>query len=267
MTQLRKDGEGKGVSFERSPSSTEPKLDSDPQVSQPIAELNISPKRLIKQCLVIIVGLAILSTLGQISRHIYGYGSLLGGVDLFYVDAEANIPTAYSSFIWVLCSFASAIIALSKKQMGDRSSKYWQGFALTFAYLALDEVAAIHELFLSLRRVWNLGGVFYFIWIIPGSLFVLFFVVKYFGFLKTLPTKTRTLMILAGGIFVMGAIGVEMIGGWYTEAFGFQADLTYALIATTEEILEMIGVLMLLYALLSYMGKYLQPFQIRVLSR
>jgi hypothetical protein len=263
VTPPQKDSDRKGASL------VEPLLESEinPKTTQPIAELYISPARLIKQCLVIIAGLVVLSTLGQISRHVYDRGSLLGLVDLFYLDAEANIPTAYSSFIWVLCSLASAVIAIGKKQVGDRSYKYWQGFMLTFAYIALDEFAQIHELFSSLKRIWNLGGVFYFIWIIPGSLFVLFFFLKYFGFLKTLPMKTRSLMIFAGGIFVAGAIGVEMIGAWYTDLFGYHADLTYALITTVEEVLEMLSVLMLLYTLLSYLGDQAQALQIKVLRK
>jgi hypothetical protein len=263
VTPPQKNSDGKGVSLVTPP--IESGIHSNP--AQPIAELYISPTRLIKQCLVIISGLVLLSTLGQISRHVYDRGTLLGLVNLFYLDAESNIPTAYSVFIWVLCSLTSAVIATIKKQVGDRSFKYWQGFALTFAYIALDEFAQIHELFTALKRIWNLSGVFYFIWIIPGSLFVLFFFLKYFGFLKTLPAKTRSLMIFAGGIFVTGAIGVEMIGGWHTAQFGYHAGLTYTLITTIEEVLEMLGVLMLLYALLSYLGDQAQALQIKVLRK
>lgn len=268
MTLLREDHEGEGNSRQLEALQSEPELNPDLFDSQDVAEFQISPKRLVRRLLYIVAGLVFLSTLGQVSRHMYLRGSLGGLVDLFYVDAEVNIPTAYSSFAWMLCSLTAAIIALTKKQVGDRFTKYWQGFALTFAYLALDEVAGIHELFMGpTRSLINGSGFLYYSWVIPGGIFFLLFALSCFKFVKTLPLKTQILLILAGVTFVTGAIGMEMIGGWYTEIFGYQTDLTYVLIATIEETLEMLGVLILLYALLSYMGKHTQPLKIKVLSR
>jgi hypothetical protein len=235
--------------------------------SQHVTTLEISPTRLIRQFLWITVALIILSTIGQIARHIYQRNNLLGLVDLFYVDAEANIPTAYSTFAWLLCSAAAAMIALIKQQTGDRNAKHWRGFALVFAYLTLDEIAAIHELFSQLRRVLPVSGILHFAWIIPGAIFFLIFAVSSFKFLYTLPLKTRNLLMLAGGVFITGAIGMEMIGGWYASTFNSQSDLPFALITTVEEALEMSGVLVLLYALLSYLADAAHPLQIRILRR
>ena len=268
MTLIREDCEGEGNSHQLGSLRTEPGHDPDSFVSQGGAEFQISPPRLARQLLWIIGGLVILSTLGQISRHVYHHGNLGGLVNLFYVDAEANIPTAYSSFTWMLCSVTAAMIAVAKKQGGDRFTKYWQGFALVFAYLALDEVAVLHELLMGpMRSLFNASGFFYYAWVIPGGIFVLVFALSCFKFVKTLPRKTQFLLTLAGVTFVAGAIGLEMIGGWYTEMFGYQSDLTYVLITTLEETLEMLGVLILLYALLSYMGKHTPPIRIKVLSR
>jgi hypothetical protein len=231
-------------------------------------EFHISPIRLAQQLLGIISVLLVLSTIGQISRHVFDRGRLLGLVDLFYVDAEANIPTAYSSFAWMLSGGVAMLISIARKQTGDRFTQHWRGLALVFTYLALDELAALHELTIDpLRSLLQGSGLFYFTWVVLGALFFLIFAISYFKFLYSLPPKTRILLMLSAGIFVTGAIGVEMIGGWYAEIFGLQADLIYALIATTEEALEMLGVLTLLYTLLSYMGKYLQPIKINILSR
>jgi hypothetical protein len=266
MTPLREDSEGEGSSLKIS--RAEPEVNPDLFVPQNIAEFRISPTRLIRLLLVVIAGLVILSTIGQVARHIYHHGTVFGLVNLFYVDSETSIPTAYSSFSWMLCSFTAAMIAATKKQAGDRFVKHWKGFALVFAYLALDEAAAIHELSTEpLRFLFNASGIFYFAWIIPGAIFFLLFALSCFKFVKALPTKTRILLMLAGATFVTGAIGVEMIGAWHDDTFGAQADLTYALITTVEETLEMLGVLTLLYALLSYMGTYTKPFKVRVLSK
>jgi hypothetical protein len=241
-----------------------PAVAEDASVAEDMTEIQISPTRLVRQLLATIAVLILLSTLGQISRHVFQRGSLLGLVDLFYVDTEANIPTAYSALIWLCCSLTAAAIAMTQQQRGDRLAKHWRGLALVFAYVALDEAAKIHELFLQLDKIMDVGGVFHFAWIIPGSIFFVIFAINSLKLLKKLPTKTRHLLILAGGIFVTGALGVEMIGAWHTDRFGFQADLTYAIVATIEETLEMLGVLILLYALLSYWGSLTRPIKIKV---
>lgn len=232
-----------------------------------IPEFQISPARLLRKLMVVIAVLVCLSTLGQIASRVYGYGRLLGFVRLFYVDEEANISSVYSSFAWMLCSVTAAIIAMNKKHMRDRFAKHWRGLMLVFAYLALDEGAAIHELAIEpMRTLFNASGLFYFAWIIPGGLLLLVFVASFFKFLRTLPAKTQVLLTIAGSVFVTGAIGMEMIGAWYTERWGIQADLTYAFIATSEETLEMLGVLILLYTLLSYLGSYAPSFRFKVVS-
>lgn len=267
MNLSRKDDEGKDNLLESEVLDFEQAL-NPPLSTSNVAEIQISPTRLIRFLLVVIAGLLVLSTIGQISRHVYGRGAVLGLVRLVYVDEEANIPTAYSTFAWMLCSLVAAMIAISKKQAGDRFTRYWQGFALVFAYLTLDEAASIHELFMGpTRALFNTSGFLYYAWVIPWGIFFLLFALSCFKFVRTLPKKTQVLMMLAGATFVMGAIGMEMIGGWHNETFGYQANLIYVLIATTEETLEMLGVLILLYALLSYMGTHTQPFKIKVLNR
>lgn len=267
MTLTRKGYEG-DQSHEPNVLNFEPTLTTEVYHSPPVTELQISPTRLIRFFIVVIAALVVLSTIGQIARHVFDRGNVFGLVPLVYVDEEANIPTVYSAFAWMLCSLVSAMIAIDKRQVGDRFTKYWQGFALIFAFLALDEAASIHELLMQpARALVDATGLLYYAWVIPGGIFFLLFALSCFKFVRTLPIKTQVLMMLAGATFVMGAIGMEMIGGWHNEAFGFQADLTYVLIATIEETLEMLGVLILLYALLSYMGTHTQPFIIRVLSK
>lgn len=88
--------------------------------------------------------------------------------------------------------------------------------ALIFLYLSFDEAAGIHELTGPLlKKVINTKGLFNFAWVILGIIMVFIFVVAYRRFIKSLPPKTRNLFIKAGITFVGGAIGMEMLGGWY----------------------------------------------------
>jgi hypothetical protein len=230
--------------------------------------LQISPIQFTRLLLGVIATLLLLSTIGQIARHIYHHEDLGGYVRLFYVDEEGNVPTAYSGLVWLLCAGVAGMIAVTKQRLSDRFTRQWKWLAFIFLYLALDEIAAIHEMCVGpLRQSLHVGGLLYFTWVIPGALLLTVVAISYLKFLKHLPTKIRNLLLLAGALFVTGALGIEMIGGWYSELHGAQADLIYALTATVEEACEMLGVLTLFYALLSYMGSHVSSFGIQVLRK
>ena len=70
------------------------------------------------------------------------------------------------------------------------------------------------------------------------------------------------LFLLAGGLYIGGALGMEMIGGYYTDFYG-KNNLTYALITCLEEVLEMTGIVVFIHGLLDYMRLYLKNFDVR----
>lgn len=92
---------------------------------------------------------------------------------------------------------------------------------------------------------------------------VLIFVLAYLRFLAALPARTRNLFLLAGAIYVAGALGVEMIGGRHAFVFG-RYNFAYTMIATLEEFLEMLGILLFVQALLSYMQVHVKEVQFRI---
>jgi len=62
---------------------------------------------------------------------------------------------------------------------------------------------------------------------------------------------------------VGGALGMEMVGGYYADAVT-QRNLTYGLMVCVEEILEMVGVIVFIYALVSYIGSHVENIDLRV---
>ena len=73
----------------------------------------------------------------------------------------------------------------------------------------------------------------------------------YLKFLIDLPSKFRLLFVLSGATFVLGALVFEMLGGRYIE-INNDENITYAIICTFEELLEMLGISIFLYTLLNY---------------
>jgi len=182
-------------------------------------------------------------------------------VSLFRVRGEGKIPTWYSACTLLFSSILLATIAFAKRASRDRYLIYWIGLAIIFLYMSLDEATAIHEMMGDpLQTALNTKGLLYFAWVIPATAFLMIFGVVYLRFLIDLPPKTRHLFMIAGIVYISGVLGMEMIGAKYWSRYG--ADLTYGIMATVEEILEMSGILVFIYALIDYLETYVKDIQI-----
>jgi hypothetical protein len=204
-------------------------------------------------CAVLLVVASLATQAGSRSSDRYVF-FVLGSA--FNLDGENNIPAWFSTISLFLCALILvAIGAVCWKQNGGHRW-YWIGLSVVFLGLSLDEAASIHEwLVLPLRRRLDLGGYFYYAWVIPGGLFTLAVGLAFLRFVIGLPRVTRTRFFVAGIIYCSGALGMELIGGKYASAHGMR-NWTYILIASLEESLEMLGTILFLQALLVYWREY-----------
>ncbi|WP_209402303.1 hypothetical protein [Pseudozobellia sp. WGM2] len=174
---------------------------------------------------------------------------------LFDFNEETNIPTFYSSLTLLACSLLLYYIYRSKI-LKDYSAKSWLMLSGVFLFLGIDEMASIHEqIMVLLQNSFEFTGVFYYAWIIPYGIAIIISAIVYLPFLWSLPKQIKALFILSACLFIGGAVGVEIIGGQHDEMYG-KHNLTYSLLYTIEELLEMIGVAIFLYALLVYIELY-----------
>jgi hypothetical protein len=134
-----------------------------------------------------------------------------------------------------------------------RGHRAWLGLALLFVFLSLDEVAGIHEYPIEpLRQAFDASGYLYYPWVVPAAILVAMLGFSYARFLVRLPRPTRWGFLLAGGLYIAGALGVEMLSGAQASAHG-EENLVYALIVTLEEACEMTGVAVFIGVLLAYL--------------
>jgi hypothetical protein len=223
--------------------------------------IEIHPKAFFKKLLYLIFALLLFNILGLISIFYFSHNHFYGLIPLFNFSVEMNIPTFYSSLALLFASTLLSIIAISHKRTGA-SYASWLGLAIIFGYLAIDEIASIHErLGLLIKASLNTSGILFYTWVIPYSAALLVFMITYFKFLLRLPKETMILFITSGTIFVSGALGFELLSGLYATASGTK-DLTYALLYTCEEFLEMLGIAVFIYSLLKYMASEFKPFTI-----
>lgn len=95
-------------------------------------------------------------------------------------------------------------------------------------------------------------GVLYFGWVAVGVLGAAIVAPFFVRFVRQLPDRTRMQLILAAIVFLAGAIGVEMVTGEYMSRTEDKLSLTYIFLSHIEELLEMLGLIILLRALLQH---------------
>jgi hypothetical protein len=179
-----------------------------------------------------------------------GHDFVFGIVPLFDFNEEMNVPTFYSSIVMVVAAALLALIATEHRKKGERHLA-WYGLAAIFAFLAFDENAGIHELLQDpASNIVAATGFLFHAWIVPYGIALIVLVAAYLRFLVSLPRQAARLFVISGLTFVAGALGFESLGGSHLELNG--ANMSYHVLTTIEEFLEMSGIALFIYALLVY---------------
>ena len=216
--------------------------------------LSVVPRRVGLILICMALGLTLASVGAQYARYVLGYTRVLELVRLVDVNQEQSIPTWYAAVTLLLCAIILAVIVVASRQLRDGRTRSWAGLSLLALGCSVEEVAAVHEASIGpLRVVLGAGGLLYHTWVVPGAVLVLAISLTYARFIAGLDRVTRGWLVLAGFLYLTGALGVEMVGGAYAEQWG-EETLVYAGLVAVEEFLEMAGVAVLVYALLSHLA-------------
>jgi len=237
----------------------------DKDIKDEIPAITIIPRRIVHALSAIALSLWLISLGAQLIRYLAGFENGLGLIPIMDVGRESSIPTIFSVLLLYFAAMILGGISVFKHQIKDAFRRDWSLLSLGFLFMSLDEGSSIHELLTM--PVWNLlgagaPGFFRFAWVLPAAVVVLMVGVVLYKFIRVLDKKTRTRFIISGLVFLSGAVGVEMIGGNYAHIHGIW-NLPYSMLAAVEELLEMAGAILFLYALLDYSRSNFPEFAIR----
>ena len=180
---------------------------------------------------------------------------------LFNIDQEVNIPTWFVGFLTLYTGLLAGIIASTEKVRGNWLHFWWRGLAIIFVYISLDEVSGLHELVIDpIRNSFDLPPWLYQAWIVVGLALVGLFGLIYSVFLWKVPRLVAFYFILAGIVYVGGAVGVEAIGGYSLSTQGLSD--WYIELAHIEEFMEMMGVVLAMYACTHYLRCHIKSVTI-----
>ncbi|WGU40493.1 MULTISPECIES: hypothetical protein [unclassified Phenylobacterium] len=178
--------------------------------------------------------------------------------ELFDLNGENNVPTWFTALVWAMA--AGLAMVASRREFSSDSVMRWSWFLLggVFLLLSLDEVGSLHERLLGLagdtiKRSFGLADSFYYSWAPMGMLAVILVAGLFIPFMLRIPRGVAARLILAAGVFLSGSLAIETIGssyeaGWIASTEMFR--ISWHRLIFVEEVLEMIGAILAVHALL-----------------
>lgn len=158
---------------------------------------------------------------------------------LFDLDGEGNIASWFSSMLLAGAAATSALMTPFDRRRAVR--RLWLVLAGLFTFVSFDEYAALHELpMLELIERQDLGWTLILPWatlLAAAAGIVALLCVS--GLMRLRPA-TAARLVACGGVYLAGAIGLELLGGWWLERHG--ADAWHTALVNGEEALELLGV-------------------------
>lgn len=260
-------------------SSPELIMSGKPEMADRVEEITGDPSRrhvlsvrgIMMPLIVIVASLTLIGAGAMFTKLMLGpsiYGTVIHGtMHLFDLGLDGNIPTWYASASLLLCALLLFLIARAVKGDQEKWKKHWYGLCALFLFLSIDETATLHEragdaLDQLAPAVQELGGFLFYSWVIIGGAAVALVSLIFLRFTLSLPGRKRMLFVLAAGVFVGGALGVEMVNAWLHDSVGTNT-FAYVTMTVVEELLEMTGVLIFIYALLDVLRTILGPLQLQ----
>ena len=215
--------------------------------------ISISPKLLTCLLGIIVFILAIVSVSGQYIIYRTDLQEM-EFISLFDMDNESSVPAVFSVLLLFSSACLLSLITILKWKNKEHYVISWAILAVGFLVMAMDEGASIHEKLMPIMHMIlgdNIPSIFFFPWVIPAILAIAIIAPFFVKFIIDLPIKTRLLFILSALIYLGGALGTELVSGFYAGIYGMK-NFGFNLIATFEEILEMGGIILFIQSLQGY---------------
>lgn len=217
--------------------------------------LTIPPRRVLAVLVLMSLVIGAASVFGQYLRFFHGVDqySRFGLIDNFDVDEEANVPTYYNTLLLLAAALLVAIVARTLRLTGDPMSTRWRVLAVIFFVLSVDEAVGIHEEAGQIvPETDELGGTLFSGWVVIYAIVVGLVGWYVVPLLRGLARRHRARFIASAVVYVSGALFVELVESAITSRTGDET-WRYQLVSTVQEMTEMVGVALFIWALLKFL--------------
>lgn len=230
--------------------------------------LRVDTRHLIKG---LFIGLLAVIVINDLTVVLFYKGFLQGGLGFrifasLTVDFAHSLPTYYNTILILIALILLGMISLHLRIAQTKLMYNWLLLTLAFLVLSLDESEYFHHILVSFVKRFTSDyqpSAFDYAWGMPYSALAVLFLFFLYRFLSTLPSVITKGFLVAGIIYVTGAVVIGEYGASALHIKGAH-NLRYALLASYEESLEMIGLTLFIYYLLKYIRMEFKSFSLEL---
>jgi len=219
--------------------------------------IQLSPRNVLRALIIIIALLVLIDSSLNVLQYGLGHDTVFGLVDLMDLGREGSLPTWYASMQLAAAGVLLSIIAVTRIRGREKYALAWCVLALGFFFMSYDEAVAIHEGWGRLASFIPKKGIFYFRWVAVGIPLCVILCFFFLGLIRSLSASTRKGTLLSAGIFLGGAVGMELVSGYAVDVLGIRDNLSYSMLNVLENGLELLGIALFIYVLLRHIAEEL----------
>jgi hypothetical protein len=230
----------------------------------------VSPRTVRNVLLLVVMGLTVVGTLTVLYVYLLadqGYEDTYLGRRFYLVfdpRGDLSLHDWFSTLALFGCAGLSALIALTTRAERGPYVVHWIVLSLIFLYLSADEAAALHERASDELRNPEGDNPWLEPWVGPAAALILIYGFIYLRLVLDLPPRVRRALVLGVVVLVAGAVGFEVLQSHLANIGVLANTLGYALVATGEQFLEMLGVVIIVYALMLHLSSFEDGAGIRI---
>ena len=217
------------------------------------ASAGAATRSLVSGLAVLLLALAVGHAVSMALRFGLGRDYAFGLVPLLDLNDERSVGTWATAVILLGCAQVAVLCGLAARRRGEHWQRNWWLLAAVLTAMSVDEIATMHEdLIPPLRTAFGLSGVLYYGWVVPLVAAGTVFLLVQLRFLRHLGHPTGLRLVVAGAVYVSGAAGLELVQSVLAES-GAKFEGPYAAAAGLEEVMELAGAMVALWALFSHL--------------
>lgn len=213
----------------------------------------IHRRRFITACLVVLLILNLGNAASIYALFVKKSDFAFGIVPLFNFDTESNFPTLFNGLLLgVASALAFGIGRVLRHQAEPKLSFSWKAAGAVLLFMMIDELCLVHEAldWILMARLDTEGAIAW-PWVIPYAVLALGVAAFFLRFFFSLQVKYRWCFALSAGLYVVGAIGFELLEAAHTEKHGMES-IGFGILYSIEETLEMLAVILAIWGFMTY---------------
>jgi hypothetical protein len=207
----------------------------------------------------IVVGALIVATFAaQLFRAAVSANTV---VNLFDSDQKLNFPSTAKLVLMLGATLLFACVGLASTTRHARTR--WLGMGVIFGLVTLDEFTYMHQRLSDVMHdAAGTHGALRFAWVLVYLPLLAILAVVYLPFWRTLPARLRYGLLIAAVLFAGGSGGIELVKGVLYDDEHW--SLSFGLIASLSDSLELVGLAILVAILLEYLATLTRGVDLRL---